>query len=107
MFVGPPCASQKQAGTSLLSKCLWNCPCRQGTSDKKTRHEADLEVVILLSDSEDGTAVGETQKTAAVCQCVGDQRTSGIVPDATAKGVAQVSGQLHGHVCRYMGLQVS
>ena len=60
----------------------------------------DLEVVILLSDSEDGTAGGERRKTAAVCQCDGEKRTSGIVPENTPKSVDQALAQVHGLMYR-------
>jgi hypothetical protein len=57
---------------------------------KRELHEVHLEVVILLSDSEDGTAAGGPRKNADVCQCVGEKRTSGITSDSDNQSVEEV-----------------
>jgi hypothetical protein len=98
--VGLPCASQNWCATAVSSACSWTWLCRYDASNKRALHEVDLEVVIILSDTEDDTAGGERRKTAAVCQCIREKRTSGIVPEGTAKSFDQVLGQVHGLMFR-------
>jgi hypothetical protein len=85
---------------ALDPKWSWTSLCRSDAGNKRELHEVDLEVVVLLSDSEDGAAGGERRKTAVVCQCDGEKGTSGIVPENTLKSVDQVLSHVHGLMFR-------
>lgn len=94
---GSRCAQLKWGPIAVSFNCLLSWPCRYEAPKKSDLRHGVLDVVIDLSDSEDGTHAGERRKNTAYCQCEGEERWSRILPDGTKKLVQQVHGHVHGH----------
>ena len=84
----------------VLFNSLHNWACRDGALNKTPVEDGVTKVVIVLSDSTNGTSGGDTKKSARYCQCGGEKRLKRIVPEATDNRAKQVLVHVHGHVRR-------
>ena len=102
---GSSCAEPKRSPIGDVINCLRSWPCRSDAPNESNLPKRVIEVVIVLSDSDNGT--GERRETAAYCQCEGAERGSRIVTDGTKTQVQEVSSHVHGFVSQYTYLHVS
>lgn len=83
---------------------LRSWPCRSDAPNESSERKRVIEVLIVLSDSDNGT--GEGTKPAGYCQCEGAGKGSRIVADGTKLREKEVCGHVHGVVSRYTYLHV-
>ena len=96
---GPRCAQHKWGPTAIVFDNLRNWLCRGDATNRRAHEDGDLDAVIVLSDSTEGTEAGERRKSVGYCQCGGQQRRSRIVSEGTANRVQQVRAEVDVLLC--------